>query len=164
MDNWTIQLLFSIVMFVGVLGAILPVLPGAPLTFGALLVAKLFQLSDLSWWLIAVFGVLTLIGILMDYLIPVLATKKLGGSKYGIVGMIVGLIVGIIFSPFGFVSIIISPFLGALIGELLYDAKNHKRALKAALGSVVGYALTSSYGLLLSLSMFGIYLYFDVIN
>lgn len=164
MDESVIQVLFLIVMFVGVLGAILPVLPGAPIAFGALITAKFLHFSDLSWWLIAGFGVLTLLGILMDYLIPIVATKKMGGSKYGIVGMILGLIVGIIFAPFGFVSIIISPFLGALIGELVYDTKNHKRALTAALGSVVGYALTSSYGLLLSLSMFAVYLFYDVLN
>jgi|26BtaG_2_1085354.scaffolds.fasta_scaffold00098_5 hypothetical protein len=164
MDEWVIHVLFLMVMFVGVLGAILPVLPGAPITFGTLITAKILQFSDLNWWLIVIFGGLTLLGVLLDYLIPIVATKKMGGSKYGIVGMILGLIIGIIFAPFGFVSIIISPFLGALIGELIYDTKNHKRAFTAALGSVVGYALTSSYGFLLSLSMFAVYLFYDVLN
>ena len=149
-------------MLVGVAGTILPVLPGAPIAFGALLLAKILNYSELSWWLIGLFGFLTIIGIILDYTLPIVTTKKMGGSKYGIWGVILGLIIGIIFSPFGFFSIILAPFLGALIGELIYDRQNHKRAFKAAFGSVVGYALTSGYGLVLSATMFGVYFYFDI--
>src|SRR5690606_32697222 len=95
-------------------------------------------------------------------IVPVATTKKMGGSKYGIWGLILGLIVGIVFSPFGFVSIIIAPFLGALIGELIYDRENHKRAFRAALGSVIGYGITTVYGLFISLVMLGVFLYYDV--
>lgn len=164
MDDSLIQLLFLGIMVVGIVGAILPVLPGAPLTFGALILAKIFHFSEIHWGILILFGILTLLGIVMDYLIPILTTKKMGGSKYGIWGMIIGLIIGIIFSPFGFVSLIISPFLGAFLGELLYDYKNQKRAFRAALGSLLGYALTSSYGLILSLTMTVVFLFTDVFS
>lgn len=164
MDDSVIKLLFLVIMIVGILGAVIPVLPGAPLTFGALILAKILHYSEINWWIIGVFGFLTVLGIVLDYLIPIVATRKMGGSKYGIWGMIIGVIIGIIFSPFGFVSLIISPFLGAFIGELIYDYKNHKRAFKAALGSIFGYALTSSYGLILSLTMFIVFLFSDIIS
>ncbi len=162
MEDVLIKIFFAILMLVGVAGAILPVLPGAPLAFGSLLLAKILNFSELSWWIIGLFGILTIVGIILDYTVPIATTKKMGGSKYGIWGLVVGFVIGIIFSPFGFVSIIIAPFLGALIGELIYDRQNHRRAVKAAAGSLIGYFLTSGYGILLCLAMFVVFLYYDV--
>ena len=164
MEDLIFKLLFAVLMLIGAAGAVFPVLPGAPLAFASLLLAKILNFSELSWWLIALFGVLTLVGALLDYLLPIATTKKLGGSKYGIWGLVIGLIVGILFSPFGLISIILAPFLGALIGELIYDRKNHKRAMKAASGSVIGYFLTSGYGFLLSMSMLAVFLFYDIIR
>lgn len=162
MDDLIIKILFALAMFVGFLGAFLPVLPGSILAFGSLFLAKILGFSEISWWVISIFGFFTILGIVLDYLVPILTTKKMGGSRYGIIGMLIGLVVGIIFSPFGFVSIIVAPFLGALIGEILYDRQNHKRALKSALGSVIGYFLTSGYGMILSLVILSYFLFFDV--
>lgn len=162
MEETIIKSLFAVAMLVGVAGSILPVLPGASLAFGALLLAKILNFSEISWWVVGIFGFFTILGIVLDYVVPIATTKKMGGSKYGVYGLIIGLIIGIIFSPFGFVSIIIAPFLGALIGELIYDRQNHKRAIKAAAGSLVGYFLTSGYGIVLSLSMLVVFLVKDV--
>mgnify|MGYP000909566920 CR=1 FL=1 len=162
MEETFIKSLFAVVMLVGVAGSILPVLPGAPLAFGSLLLAKILNFSEISWWVVGIFGFLTIVGVVLDYVVPVATTKKMGGSKYGVYGLIIGLIIGIIFSPFGFVSIIIAPFLGALIGELIYDRQNYKRAVKAAAGSIIGYFLTSGYGIVLCLSMLVVFLVKDV--
>ncbi len=148
-----IKLIFLLIMLIGVLGVFIPVIPGSPLVYAVLLIAKIFGYSEISWFWLLIFGFMTGIGLLMDYLIPVATTKKFGGSKYGIIGLIIGFILGIIFSPFGYFSIILAPFLGALTGELIYDRKNHKRALKAAGGSVVGFMISTFYGLLISLIM-----------
>ncbi len=162
MEDLIIKILFAGAMLLGVAGSILPVLPGAPLAFGSLLLARIFNFSELSWWVIGLFGVLTIIGIILDYTVPIATTKKMGGSKYGIWGLIIGFIIGLLFSPFGFISILIAPFLGALIGELIYDRHNHKRAVKAATGSLVGYFLTSGYGILLCLSMLAVFVTRDI--
>lgn len=149
-------------MLVGIVGAVLPVLPGSTLAFGSLILAKILNYSEISWWVVGVFGFFTILGVVLDYLVPIATTKKMGGSKYGIWGLILGLIVGIVFSPFGFVSIIIAPFLGAFIGELIYDRENHKRAFKAALGSVLGYGLTTGYSLVLAIAIFTTYFFSDL--
>lgn len=162
MDDTVIRILFGIGMLIGILGTILPVIPGTPLVFGMLLLAKLLGYSQISWWLIAIFGFFTGIGILLDYLIPMATTKKLGGSRYGLIGLTIGFLVGIIFSPFGYFSLIVAPFLGALIGELIYDRKNQGRAVRAATGSLIGYFLTIVYGLVVSFAIFGIYLFKDI--
>ena len=156
-----IKLIFLLIMLIGVLGVFIPVIPGSPLVYAVLLIAKIFGYSEISWFWLLIFGFMTGIGLLMDYLIPVATTKKFGGSKYGIIGLIIGFILGIIFSPFGYFSIILAPFLGALTGELIHDRKNHKRALKAAGGSVVGLMVTTFYGLLISLTMIAFYFFKD---
>lgn len=164
MEDLIIKIIFGLVMLAGVAGAVLPVLPGAPLAFGSLLLAKILHFTGISWWVIGLFGLLTIVGIVLDYTVPIAATKKMGGSRYGVWGLVIGLIVGIVFSPFGFVSIIIAPFLGAWVGELIYDRQNHKRAVKAAFGSVIGYFLTSGFGMLLSLAMFAAFFFHDIFN
>ncbi|MDD3458869.1 MAG: DUF456 domain-containing protein [Weeksellaceae bacterium] len=163
MDELAIKIIFGLVMVIGILGSILPVLPGLPLVFGALLLAKILGYSSISWWLISFFGFLTVLGLVLDYLIPVATSKKLGGSRYGLIGLTIGFVVGLIFAPVGLFSIIVMPFLGALVGELIYDRKSHRRALKAASGSVIGYFLSIVYGLTVSFLMFGFYLFKDIL-
>ena len=92
----------------------------------------------------------------MDYVIPAHGTKKFGGSSYGIWGTNIGLIVGIL-SPVPF-GIIIGPFLGAFFGELLYDRKNHHRALKAATGSLLGFLASSFVSFLFAVIYLGIFI------
>ena len=71
---------------------------------------------------------------ILDYVIPAQGTKRFGGSKYGVWGTNIGLVIGIISPiPFGFV---LGPFVGAFIGELIYNSKDSKRALKAARAKV----------------------------
>ena len=156
------KFLFGIGMLFGIAGTVLPVIPGTPLVFGILLLAKISGYSQIGWWLVAIFGILTGIGMLFDYLIPAAVAKKLGGSRYGLLGLTIGFLVGIIFSPFGYFSLIVAPFFGALIGELIYDRKNRNRAVRAAAGSLIGYFLTLVYGLLVSFAMFGAFLLIDV--
>lgn len=163
MDDLIIKILFAVAMFIGFIGAFMPVLPGSILAFGSLFLAKILGFSEINWWVISIFGLFTILGIILDYLVPIFATKKMGGSRYGVIGMIIGLVVGIVFSPFGLISIILAPFLGALIGELMYDRKSHKRALISALGSVVGFLLTSGYGMMLSMAILAVFLWKDVL-
>lgn len=163
MEDFVVQLLILIALFVGVVGAVLPVLPGAPLSILVLLIAKIAGFTTLPWWVLLVFGLLTTLGLLLDYLIPLITTKKLGGSRYGVIGMLLGLVLGIFFSPFGFFTILVLPFLGAVFGELLHDRANPKKAVIVGMGSLVGYMLSSGYGLVLCLAMFFTFMIKDVI-
>lgn len=158
MDDSIIKIVFSLLILMGAVGSIVPILPGKPIAFAALLFAKILNYTQLNWGIIVLFGILTVVGIIFDYLVPVYITKKMGGTKYGIWGLIIGLIVGVVFSPFGFFSLIIAPFLGALIGELLHDRADNKKAVKAATGSIIGYFLTSGYGIVLCLVMLVVFL------
>jgi uncharacterized protein YqgC (DUF456 family) len=147
-------ILSGVLLIAGLLGAVLPVLPGPPLSYIGLLVLHFtdryhFSTSFLLWWLVIVIIVQVL-----DYLIPIWGTKKFGGSKAGVWGSTIGLVVGLFMGPAG---IIIGPFAGAFVGELL-ASKGAKDALKAAFGSFVGFLL----GTLSKLVVCGFLIYYYV--
>ena len=72
---------------------------------------------------------------IVDYVVPIWGTRKFGGSKYGTRGATVGLIIGLFLGPAG---IIIGPFVGAIIGELIFR-DDMKYAIKAGFGSLLGF-------------------------
>ncbi|WP_177730144.1 DUF456 domain-containing protein [Flavobacterium inviolabile] len=126
-----------ICMLVGILGSFLPILPGPPISWVGLLLLYLTKGIPFSYWILGITLLIALAVAILDYIIPAKGTKKFGGSQYGIWGTNIGLIVGLIAPvPFGF---IIGPFVGALVGELIYDSKDHHRAVKAATGSFIGF-------------------------
>ena len=134
MDTFWLVLGF-ILMAVGILGCLLPLLPGPPLAFVALLIQQLRTDEPFTSKFLWIWGIVTVVVTALDYIIPVYGTRKYGGSSYGVWGCTIGLIAGIWMGPLG---IIVGPFLGAFIGELL--AKNNsENALKAAWGSFVGF-------------------------
>ena len=126
--------LAGVLVVLGVLGSFLPVLPGIPLSWCGLLLLHL-SVVPLSYTFLGVTLFATIIIFILQYVIPALGTKYLGGTRRGMIGATLGLIVGI-FIPIPF-SIIITAFVGAYIGEILNKADS-KTALKAAWGSFLG--------------------------
>ncbi len=146
-----------ILVILGIIGSVLPVLPG-PLTgwVGILLLFLTKSIPMSYYWLGITLGIAVLIFIL-DYIIPGLGAKKFGGSKKGATGATIGLIVGLILPiPLGFV---IGAFVGALIGELIHDPKDIKRALRSAFGSFIGFLASTTMKLFVSLVFLAIYIY-----
>jgi uncharacterized protein YqgC (DUF456 family) len=132
-----------LLMIGGIAGSILPILPGPPLAYLALLIQQLKTVAPYSTKFLIVWAIVAIVVTALDYLVPIYGAKKFGGSKYGLWGCTIGLFVGIFFSPLG---IIIGPFLGAFIGEII-GRKDSDQALKAALGSFLGFV----FGTLLKL-------------
>jgi uncharacterized protein YqgC (DUF456 family) len=153
-----IFLLFVGFFFVllGVIGSFLPVLPGPITGWIGLLMLHLTKVIPMDWTFLGItLGVAILIwGI--DFIIPAWGTKKFGGSKYGIWGTILGLIIGLVF--LGPLGIIVGPFLGAFVGELINDSTDSKRAVKAAFGSLVGFMLSTGLKFLVSIIFLGLYI------
>ncbi|WP_228850363.1 DUF456 domain-containing protein [Aegicerativicinus sediminis] len=131
----------GILMIVGILGSFLPVLPGPPISWLGLLVLYLTEAIPMNWPFLTITFLIALAIFILDYIIPAAGTKKFGGSKAGMIGATIGLIVGLIAPVPG--GIIIGPFLGALIAELINKAKPDL-ALKAAFGSFLGFLASTS--------------------
>tara|TARA_R110000787_G_scaffold113832_6_gene223203 strand:+ start:8110 stop:8610 length:501 start_codon:yes stop_codon:yes gene_type:complete len=140
----------------GIIGSFLPVLPGPITSWVGLLLIHLTKSVSFDWTFLGItLGIAVLVYVL-DYIIPALGTKKFGGSKYGIYGTTIGLIIGLIF--FGPLGIIIGPFTGALIGELMYDSNNSKRAFRAAFGSFIGFLFSTGLKFIVSLIFAGLFI------
>ncbi len=124
-------------VFLGIAGSFLPLIPG-PLTgwTGILLLSLAPSITIQNQFLI--FSFCIALGIfILDNIIPLLGVKKFGGGRASIIGSSIGLLVGILFlGPFG---LLVGPFSGALIGELIVNFNDKGGALKAAYGSLIGF-------------------------
>jgi uncharacterized protein YqgC (DUF456 family) len=124
-----------VMMIVGIAGCLLPVLPGPPLTYLGLVVLHFTKFGPVSTNLFIILGVVAIVVTVIDYIVPIWGTRQFGGSKYGMRGAAVGLVIGLFLGPFG---IIAGPFIGAVVGELLFK-DDIKYALKAGFGSLLGF-------------------------
>lgn len=132
-------LLISGIIFIilGIIGCLVPVLPGPPLSFLGLFLLHLSRFGQFSSSTLLVLGAIAAIVTILDYIVPLWGTKKFGGSKYGIRGATVGLIIGLFLGPVG---IIVGPLIGAFVGEMIFkDDINY--ALKAGFGSLLGFLM-----------------------
>ena len=118
-------------LITGLMGCVLPFLPGPPVAYLGLVLLHFtdkaqYSTTQLIVWLQ-----------ILDYFTPMLGSKYSGGSKWGNWGCIIGTLVGLLFLPWG---VIFGPFLGAVIGELIGN-KEFSQALKSGVGSLVGFML-----------------------
>lgn len=139
----------------GLLGSVLPIIPGPPLSWLGLLILHLTKAVEMSSTLLVITGIIATIIFIMDYMIPAMGAKKFGGSKSGMIGTTIGLIVGLLSPIPG--GIIIGPFLGAFIGEML-NKNNSKTAFKAAIGSFIGFLASTFIKFIVSVIYLGIYI------
>lgn len=143
-------------MLIGIIGSFLPILPGPPISWLGILLLYLSPGMQKNYWIIVITLIIALLVTILDYIIPAKGTKRFGGSSYGIWGTNLGLIAGIILPiPFGF---IIGPFVGALIGELIYDKKDTNRAFKAATGSFIGFLTGTFIKFLITIIYLGLFI------
>jgi uncharacterized protein len=142
----------AILMLIGLIGCVLPFLPGPPLCFIALWLQQLRDEKPFSSNFLWLWAGITIVVLILEYIIPAYGTKRYGGSKFGMWGCIIGMIAGFWLGPLG---IIIGPFAGALLGEMVNNADS-ENALRAAFGSFVGFL----FGTLIKLIACGVMSYY----
>jgi uncharacterized protein YqgC (DUF456 family) len=147
--DWLWITLSALFLLVGIIGCLVPLIPGPPLSFIGLLFLQLKEVAPFTLKFMVIWATITVLVTTADYFIPILGTKKLGGTRYGIWGCTLGLIVGFWFGTFG---IILGPFVGAFVGELMGNASS-QHAFRAALGSFVGFLLSTLLKLMASVMM-----------
>jgi uncharacterized protein YqgC (DUF456 family) len=146
-----------ILMITGILGSILPVLPGTPISWLGLLLLYLTKAIPNDWWFLGITLIVALLVFALDYLIPAMGTKKFGGTRAGMIGTTLGLLVAIFFPILGILGIIVWPFVGAFLGELLNKA-DQKSALKAAFGSFIGFLTGTFLKFVVTVIFFGLFI------
>lgn len=125
-----------LVIVLGIAGTILPIIPGIPLVFLAILFyGWLGHFTVITGKYLAVIGLLTLLSIVFSYISTVMGAKYFGSGRWGLWGAFIGTFAGLLlFPPLG---LLIGPFAGAFIGEYL-SVQNTEKAIKAAFGSLLG--------------------------
>ncbi len=141
--DW-ISILALVAGIVGIVGSIVPGLPGPPISWVGLLLLYIWGSGvdgagdPMSMTALVVWGIVMVVVTVVDYIVPPMLTKQMGGSKYAEKGSLYGMIFGIVFTPVG---MILGAFLGALLAELVVAGKKADEAFKVAVGSFLGFIL-----------------------
>lgn len=151
-----LKIIAVILGLVGLVGCLLPVIPGPPLSWVGLLLVFLTHPEGMTTSLLIVWLVITVVVTILDYVAPSWITKKTGGSKAAARGTLVGLILGLIFfPPWG---MIVGSFLGALIAEVVVNGSEVADSVKPAFGSFLGFLLSTG----LKLTASGVMLFYII--
>ncbi len=148
--EWLWIVLGILLCLAGILGSLIPILPGPPLNYIALLVLHFTNTHRFSNRFLISWLIITLVVIILDYMIPIWGAKFSGGTNKGVWGATIGLILGIfLFPPLG---MIIGPFIGAVIGEIMAE-KDIESALRSGTGTFIGFLAGTLAKLIVSIVM-----------
>lgn len=137
MPDYLLLISGILLMILGIIGCLVPVLPGPPFSFIGILLLHLSRFGQFTSTTLIILGAIAVVVTILDYIVPIWGTRKFGGTKYGMRGATVGLIIGLFLGPAG---IIIGPFIGAFIGEMIFK-DDIRYALKAGFGSLLGFLM-----------------------
>ena len=151
--------LAAILVIVGLLGTVLPALPGLPLVFaGMLLAAWAGDFQQIGVATVTVLGLMTLLSLAIDFWATAVGARRVGASRKAVVGAVLGTVGGLFFGPVG---IFVGPFAGALAGELLHRRSLGQRdlgdAARIGFGTWLGVVLGVVLKLGLAFAMFGLF-------
>jgi len=138
----------------GVVGTFLPVLPGALLVFGGMLLAAwIDHFQRVGWITLTILGLLTLLVFVIDIVSGLLGAKRVGASKLAIAGAAIGTVIGMFF---GLVGILIAPFVGAVVGEII-ERGQLAPAARVGLGTWLGLVVGTLVKFAVVLAMVGVF-------
>lgn len=159
----TLIVIGFILMFLGIAGAVLPVIPGTPVSWVGLLLLHLTTIIATDWWFLSITFVIAIGIYILDYIIPAMGTKRFGGTKAGAWGAIIGLFAGLFFIPLPF-GFLIGSFLGALFGELIISNTETGAAFKAAFGSFIGFLASTVLKVFATFAFLALFCYKVYVN
>lgn len=160
MDSTSIYyLIAALLVLIGLLGTVLPVLPGIPLMFaGMLLAAWADDFQTIGVPTLIVLTVLTLLAVAVDFWATAHGARRVGASRMAMLGAVIGTVVGLLF---GLPGLLFGPFIGALSGELLHHRSLHPHrvghAAKIGAGTWFGLLLGTALKLALAFAMLGLF-------
>ena len=128
----------SCLLVAGVIGCVLPVLPGHLIIFIAAVAHRLMLGADgsgLQWWSFLILALLMATSQTLEMLSGAAGTRWFGGTRWGAFGALIGTLAGLFFMPFG---LLLGPLIGAFIGEIAFARKETRPAVISGVGSVVG--------------------------
>jgi len=151
----------AILVVLGVLGTVLPVLPGALLVFAGLLLAAWAQdFTRVGLWGLAIIGALMALSFAVDFIASMAGAKRVGASPKALIGAAVGGLAGLFF---GLPGILLGPFIGAVLGELIARG-GFAQAARVGVGTWLGLLVAAVAKLVIAFLMIGTFAAFYVAN
>ena len=150
----TVLIVLAIILCItGIIGSVVPGLPGPPLSWVGVLLAYLSHKlggADMSMTSVLIWLGVTVVVSVLDYTIPARFAKLAGGTKAGSTGATIGMILGLFLTPIGMIP---CSLLGAFLAEWLQENKSIGGALKSAVGTFIGFMLGSGLKIIASGTM-----------
>lgn len=149
-----LYVLAALLMLAGLAGAVLPALPGIPLLFGGIwLAAAVDGYRHLGWWWLLGIALLGALGMAIDFVAGTLGAKRVGASRQALWGAVLGTFAGMFF---GVPGLLLGPFVGALLGELL-AGQSVLRSTHVGVGTWLGLLFGTLAKLVVSFAMLGLF-------
>lgn len=150
----TLAVIAFFLSLVGIIGCIVPVLPGILLNYIALVCLYFTSYAEIDTTSLIIWLVVVGIVSLADFVLPAWMTRKFGGSKAGEWGATIGVFAGLfLFPPMG---VILGPFFGAVLGEMSSKTGSPEQALKSGFGSFLAFIVGTGIKLIVAFWMTGV--------
>ncbi len=150
---WSLTILLSLI---GLLGVIVPLLPGTTLILVGMVIHKLLLPDSISWAAVAWIGVIWLVSVVVDFVGVLVGTKLFGGGRWGMAGAGAGAIIGLFFS---LPALLLGTIFGAVVAERYVAKKTHREALLAGAGAALGFVLSALGRLACGVAMIVLFLF-----
>lgn len=141
---------------IGILGCIIPALPGPPVNYIALLILQ-WAIKPFSATFLILWAVIVLIIVFLDYMLPIWTAKKFGATKQGIIGSVIGMVLGIFLTPIGMIGGLI---IGAIAGDMI-AGRTSQQAVKSGVATFLGTLLTIGIKLIVS-GIMSFYIFYEI--
>ncbi len=150
---WTLTLAL---IFVGLVGSVVPLLPGTTLIFVGVVLQRVLLPETIGTTAVVWIGVLWVFSVLADFACTLIGARLLGGSKWGMTGASGGALVGMFFSP---LAILLGTLFGAVAAEKLLSKRTDKDALKSGLGAALGFLASTVVRAMFALAMVALFVF-----
>lgn len=148
---WTVAVAL---ILIGIVGTVLPALPGAVLVFGGIVLAAwIDDFTRIPVWIVILLGAMTAVAWVVDYVAAAAGAKRVGASKYAIIGAMIGTFAGIVTGLWG---LLFMPLVGAAIGEYIAQ-RDLRRAGKVGLATWLGLLVGTAVKIAIVFTMVGVF-------
>jgi uncharacterized protein len=151
-----VNVVVAILMLAGLVGAIVPLLPGAPLIFaGGLVYAIATDFAPVGAGRLAILAAVGVLAWALEHVAGVVGARSAGGGRAAVIGATVGLFVGVLVAPIG---LLLGPIIGAIAGELL-AGREPRASVRTGIGAALGVLTGVVAHFALALVMVGLFVW-----
>lgn len=149
---WTLTLFLTAV---GLLGVLVPLLPGTTLILLGFIIHALALPGSLSWGAMGGITAAWFASVVVDFIGVLIGTRLFGGTKWGMAGATGGAFVGMFFS---LPALLLGTIFGAVVAEKYAAKRTHQESLRAGFGAAVGFVLSTGGRLICAFVMVALFL------